>query len=137
MVEIRARYLGGLRTEAVHGPSGSLLETDAPKDNEGRGEAFSPTDLVATALLTCTMTIIGIAARRRGVAVEGLAGRVRKTMAADPHRRIARLEVVLTWPRGLSETDKERFARAAEGCPVRRSLHPDTEVSIRYEDPAD
>ena len=132
MVTITAEYLGDLRCRAVHQPSGAVLETDAPKDNQGRGEAFSPTDLCATALLTCMATIMGIQARTLGYDLIGLKMEVRKEMTPAPPRRIARLEVIFSFPRPADEALRVRLQRAAETCPVHRSLHPDVVMQTAY-----
>lgn len=132
MVEINIDYKGQLHCEAVHGPSGSQLETDAPVDNQGRGEAFSPTDLVATALGTCMATIMGIAARQREVALEGLKIRVQKEMSADLPRRISRLAVELSVPLPSDHPAAEVLQAAAKGCPVNNSLHPDIKVDLSW-----
>ncbi len=132
LVRIDVAYEGGLHTRVTHGPSGSTLETDAPVDNEGRGEAFSPTDLVAAALGSCVLTVMGIVARRRGVGLEGARARVVKHMAAAPLRRIGRLEVDVELPPGLPATEREVLERAAHTCPVKASLHPETEVVLRF-----
>jgi putative redox protein len=128
MVEANVRYEGGLRCVAVHGPSQSQIETDAPVDNMGRGERFSPTDLVGMALATCVATTMAIVADRLGVDLTGLTARVRKHMTSEPPRRIARLEVDITVPLAENHPHHERLEAAANGCPVRRSLHPDVEV---------
>ena len=128
MVEAMIRYDGGLRCVAVHGPSQSLVETDAPADNMGRGERFSPTDLVGTALATCVATTMGIVASRLEVELTGLTARVRKHMTKEPPRMIARLEVDITVPLAEDHPQRDRLEAAANGCPVRRSLHPDVEV---------
>ncbi len=128
MVEAMIRYEGGLRCVAVHGPSQSVIETDAPVDNMGRGERFSPTDLVGTALATCVATTMGILAQRLEVDLTGLTARVRKHMTAEPPRRIARLEVDITIPLAEDHPQRARLEAAANGCPVRRSLHPEVEV---------
>jgi len=134
MVKIQSSYLGGLRCCAEHEPSGAVIQTDAPKDNHGQGEAFSPTDLVGTALVTCVMTIMGITARRLSIDLEGAVGRVVKRMAADPHRRIARLDVVIeNLPRGLDDKARSALELAGEECPVRRSLHPDMDVRLVFD----
>ena len=135
MVTLDVVYEGRLRTSARHGPSGAVLSTDAPKDNEGRGETFSPTDLVATALGSCMLTIMGIAARRKGLKLEGARVRVEKHMAADPVRRIGRLEVAFEMPAGLSAQDRQVLERAALACPVHRSLHPDIQVPVTFRYP--
>jgi putative redox protein len=125
-------YQGELRTEATHLRSGIDIITDAPPDNQGRGEAFSPTDLCATSLASCMMTIMGISARNRGLDISGTVAEVNKIMAADP-RRISRIEVTLHIPdRGFSETDRKVLETAGRTCPVALSLHPDIEQDIRF-----
>ena len=131
MVEIAIRYEGELHTRAKHGPSGSELETDAPKDNEGRGEAFSPTDLLATALGSCMLTVMGILARRKGWAIEGARARVEKHMVVEPVRRIGKLVVEFDMP-AVPEGASTMLERAAHTCPVHQSLHPDVELDIRF-----
>lgn len=132
MVQIEGRYEGDLRCESVHGPSGARLATDAPKDNEGRGEAFSPTDLVATALGTCIATTIAIFARRRGFDVDGMTWRVEKHMVADPLRRIGRLPVEIHLPAALTADQRQVVERAAHTCPVTKSIHPDVEAPVTF-----
>ena len=123
-------YTGDLHTEATHLRSGDRLVTDAPVDNQGKGEAFSPTDLVAAALGTCILTIMGIAARNHQIDMEGATAEVNKVMASDP-RRIARLEVKITMPpKNYSAKEKIILERAAHHCPVKNSLHPDLEEHI-------
>ena len=122
MTLIDSTYLGELRCRSSHGPSGSALDTDAPTDNQGKGEHFSPTDLVATALSTCMLTIMGIVAERHGWSLEGCSARVEKTMTTDPPRRIAGLTVWVTLPEGLDGQQRAVLRRAAEACPVKRSL---------------
>lgn len=123
MVEIDIEYAGGLRCSAVHGPSKASLHTDAPVDNHGKGESFSPTDLVATALGTCMTTLMGIRAAEMELELDGFQVHVTKHMSASP-RRIAKLEVVLTAPKGLevAEDQRRKLEHAAETCPVRLSL---------------
>lgn len=125
MVEIKIDYEGDLHCSAVHGPSGAVLATDAPVDNNGRGEAFSPTDLVATALGACMATVMGIMARRKEIDLTGLKVAVRKHMSEDLPRRIAKLEVDLDMPISYDHPDRPVFENAANGCPVHHSLHPD------------
>lgn len=132
MVVIEGRYVGDLRCEAVHGPSGSRLATDAPKDNEGRGEAFSPTDLVATALGTCIATTIAIVARRRGFDVTDMAWKVEKHMVTDPVRRIGRLPVEIHLPASLTAEQRTIVERAAHTCPVSKTLHTDVDAGITF-----
>jgi putative redox protein len=133
MVDIQVRYSGGLRCEAVHGPSGARLTTDAPLDNHGRGESFSPTDLVATALGACMLTIMGIVAERHGWDMRGASARVKKEMVASPVRRIGRLVVVIAVP-GVSEpAAQEALRKAALSCPVHQSLRAEIELPIEFE----
>jgi putative redox protein len=122
VTDILSHYQGQLRCQSSHGPSGSQLDTDAPLDNQGRGERFSPTDLVATALSTCMLTIMGIVAERHGWALEGCSARVQKTMSRTAPRRIERLAVWVQLPDGLDESQRAVLQRAAETCPVKVSL---------------
>jgi putative redox protein len=132
MVKIEGRYVGELRCEATHGPSGSKLTTDAPADNMGRGESFSPTDLVATALGTCIVTTMAIVAKRRGVDLSSARFSVEKHMATDPVRRIGRLPVTIRLSAGLDAETRAVLERAAHACPVHKSLHPDVEAPISF-----
>ena len=132
MVAISVAYRGDLRCEAVHGPSGSRLETDAPADNQGKAERFSPTDLVATALATCIATILGILARRRGWDLRGMRLDIEKHMTAEGPRRIAHLPLTIHMPVALPEEDRRAAEQSAQGCPVLRSLHPDIAVEIAF-----
>ena len=122
MTRIDSTYQGQLRCQCIHGPSGTHLETDAPTDNQGKGERFSPTDLVATALSTCILTILGITAERHGWPLEGTTARVDKTMTSSGVRRIALLEVWIQLPAGLSPEQRQRLILAGETCPVKESL---------------
>lgn len=122
MTSITCTYEGGLRCSSVHGPSGSRLLTDAPIDNAGKGEAFSPTDLLATALGTCILTIMGIVAERHGLDLGGSSVRLEKTMTQEGPRRVAMLEAWITMPPGLSESQRTMLQRAGETCPVKLSL---------------
>lgn len=132
MVDIRVDYAGGLRCKATHGPSGDTLITDAPVDNHGRGEAFSPTDLVATALGCCMATVMGIVAERDGIDLSGLEVRVRKHMVADPERRIGRLEAELRMPGALTDAQRRKLEATARTCPVRQSLRPEVDISLSF-----
>lgn len=136
-VEIDITYQGGLRCQAEHGPSGNTLITDAPLDNHGKGEAFSPTDLVATGLGACMMTIMGIVAERHGWDLVGMTTHVTKEMAAAPTRRIGKLTVTISIPAEkaslLSATDRSKLENAAHTCPVHQSLHPDIEVPVIFQ----
>src|ERR1041384_7180662 len=118
---ITARYDGDLSCTATHGPSGATLRTDAPKDNEGQGRFFSPTDLVGTALGTCVLTTMAIVARRNGIRMEGATVRVEKHMSQSP-RRIGRLPVEVTLPGQFTAEQRKRLEAAAHGCPVHASL---------------
>ncbi len=127
-------YQGGLRTEATHLKSGNVIHTDAPTDNEGKGEAFSPTDLAATSLASCVLTIMGISARNHDINMEGAQASVNKIMASNP-RRIQRIEITIVMPKNdFTEKQKNILEKAAHHCPVGLSLHPDTEelVSIQW-----
>jgi putative redox protein len=122
MTVIHSCYQGQLRCTASHGPSGTQLETDAPTDNQGQGERFSPTDLVATALGTCILTIMGIVAERHGWDLKGCEARVDKTMTSEAPRRIAKLTVWVKLPAHLSDQQRTVLQSAGEQCPVKRSL---------------
>ena len=133
-VEINIVYEGELRCRAQHGPSGVVLKTDAPVDNQGKGESFSPTDLVATALGSCMMTIMGILARRHGYPIEGSTVKVLKEMIQEPVRRIGQLTVEIHVANGgrLKETDRKILQQATQTCPVLKSLHPDIQVQVAF-----
>ena len=132
MATATGTYLGDLRVELRHEQSGATIVTDAPVDNHGKGEAFSPTDMVGAALGACAMTIIGIYAQAHNVDVSGMKMEVTKTMNADP-RRIGRLEVTFIMPaRAYSDKGKASIERAARTCPVHLSLHPDTEQVFTF-----
>ena len=132
MPTVSARYLGDLRVECTHNQSGTTIITDAPTDNSGKGEAFSPTDLCATALGACAMTIMGIYAQKHGMDLTGAEMEINKIMSADP-RRIGKVEVVFKMPaRQFSEKDKTVLERAARACPVHKSLHPDVEQVLTF-----
>jgi putative redox protein len=130
-VEVTANADGAMHTVLTHGPSGATLPTDAPKDNGGDGSAFSPTDLVASALLACMLTTMAIVARREGIPWGSARGRVEKHMATAP-RRVGQLVVELWLPPGLSSAQRTRMQGVAESCPVRESLHPEVTLSVRY-----
>jgi uncharacterized OsmC-like protein len=132
MATATGKYLGDLRTEVKHSASGQTFITDAPTDNNGRGEAFSPTDTVCAALSSCMMTLMGIYAQREGLDLKGLHTEITKHMAADP-RRIIKIEVSFTWPNPqASDHQKEMLRRAALTCPVAKSLHPDIDQVISF-----
>lgn len=126
-------YEGNLRAVATHLQSGTQIETDAPVDNKGKGERFSPTDLVATALASCMCTLMGIAANTHDISINGIVCEVEKIMAANP-RRIAEIKVTVKMPNTNSYSDKEKLIleRAAITCPVYMSLHPDCLKSVTF-----
>jgi putative redox protein len=132
MVEIDIVYNGELRCLATHQPSSTVLTTDAPKDNHGKGESFSPTDLVATALGTCMLTIMGIAAQSMQIDLSGTKVVVRKEMVAKPIRRIGTLAVTIDVPISLGETQRQKLIAAAMTCPVHKSMHPDVQMPIDF-----
>ncbi|MDX9971362.1 MAG: OsmC family protein [FCB group bacterium] len=129
MVRIDLEYLGDLRCRATHGPSGNTLLTDAPVDNHGKGEAFSPTDLVATALGGCLATVMGIVAAREEIDLNGMRIAVEKEMTTTSPRRIAKLSVRIDMP-AIPEEQRVKLDRAAKHCPVHASLSPEVEVLI-------
>jgi uncharacterized OsmC-like protein len=132
MVTITGEYQGDLHCSAAHGPSGNVLSTDAPKDNQGRGEAFSPTDLVATGFATCIATTMAIFARKHGVDLNGLRYEVTKEMSTDAPRRISRLTARLWMPEDARKVPAGILERAANTCPVHQSLSPSVERVIEF-----
>jgi len=133
-VEIKVGYTGQLRCEATHGPSGEKISTDAPTDNGGKGESFSPTDLVATALGTCVMTILGLVAERHDLDLGGTQIQVTKEMITEPVRRIGVLRTVVTIPADAvgDEGLRTRLEAAARKCPVHQSLHAEIDAPIDF-----
>ncbi|WP_017731283.1 OsmC family protein [Nafulsella turpanensis] len=134
MPTIEGKYLGSLRTEATHLKSSNRIITDAPVDNQGKGEAFSPTDLVCAALGSCMMTIMGIVAQREDISLEGLSLSTTKHMAAEP-RRISKIEIHFSWKNApaLSAAQVQKLKNAARTCPVALSLHPEIEQVINFD----
>lgn len=133
MITSKVVYLGELRTEAIHLQSGNKITTDAPKDNHGKGEAFSPTDLVATAFASCMISIMGIVALKEGITtVEGTEAEVTKVMYAEP-RRIGEIHIKITFPKkNFTDKEKKIYEHAAHTCPVAKSLHPDLKQVIEF-----
>jgi uncharacterized OsmC-like protein len=132
MITSTVSYKGGLHTQAVHLKSGTVVETDAPVDNKGKGECFSPTDLCATSLATCMLTIMGILAEEKNLPFAEADAQVTKIMAAEP-RRIATIEITISiQDLGLSEKEKAMLENAARNCPVAKSLHPDIWQDVRF-----
>lgn len=123
-------YTGELRTTATHGPSGTVIQTDAPTDNLGKGEYFSPTDLCATALGSCIITTIGIKGLQKGWDLTGSTVKVEKIMSSDTPRRIGQLNVDLKIPDRFSDKDKKHMEHIAHACPVHHSLHPDVVLNV-------
>ena len=132
MVRIEATYDGNLRCTATHGPSGKQLITDAPVDNKGKGESFSPTDLLATSMLTCIMTIVAIRADSKGIDVSSMSGSVEKTMAANP-RRVSKLEVVVNLPSDITIEDRSWLITEGCNCPVCVSVSETMEVDVTFQ----
>lgn len=132
MVKITGEYQGDLHCAALHEPSGNTLPTDAPKDNQGRGEAFSPTDLVATAFGTCIATTMAIAARKHDVELRGLRFEVTKEMSTDSPRRIVRLATQIWMPIPETHPAAKSLAAVAHACPVHASLHPAVERPVTF-----
>ncbi len=133
MVHIDVTYLGGLRCEATHQPSGLKIFTDAPVDNHGKGESFSPTDLAATSLGACMATIMAIAAGQHGVILGEMKVGVDKIMSSDLPRRIIKLEVAFSIPLPPDHPKRKTLENAALACPVHHSLHPDIEQVVRFD----
>ena len=132
MVKINIVYEGQLHSALTHEPSGTVINTDAPKDNMGRGEAFSPTDLVAAALGSCMLTVMGIAAARHSIDLKGSTVEVTKEMVTAPVRRIGSISVTLHMASGIPEDKRAILEAAAHSCPVHKSLHPDVQTPIQF-----
>jgi putative redox protein len=132
MITMKATYAGELRCEAIHIKSGVKLHTDAPVDNKGKGNSFSPTDLLCTSLATCMMTIMGITAQEKGIPFENVEAEIVKTMGTAP-RRVVKIEIHFTF-KGNDYTSKEKeiLKNAALTCPVAKSLHPEIEQDIHF-----
>lgn len=130
---MRTTYLGNLRTEIEHTQSGNKIMTDAPLDNHGKGEYFSPTDLFASALGSCMLTIMGISAQSYGFSLDGTTIETEKVMAANP-RRVAEIHIDIYFPKGNNYGEKEKrlIESAAKTCPVANSLHPDIKKIINF-----
>ena len=130
MSTVSCRYSGELRCAATHHGSGAVLVTDAPIDNAGKGEAFSPTDLLATSLATCMLTIMGITAKSRNWSIEGSTADVEKQMTQSGPRKVEKLRVHLKLPQQLSNEQRSLLQRVAEQCPVKRSLDPSIHLEL-------
>ena len=132
MVKINILYEGQLHCSLTHEHSGSTIQTDAPKDNMGRGEAFSPTDLVAAALGSCMLTVMGIAAAKHNIDLKGTTVEVSKEMITSPVRRIGSISVILHMAPGIPQEKRAILEAAAHSCPVHKSLHPDVQTPIQF-----
>jgi putative redox protein len=132
-VEMNAVYEGQLHCSIKHGPSGNVISTDAPKDNQGRGEAFSPTDLLGAALGSCMLTIMGIYAKRQNLDITGASAHVVKDMVTEPVRRIGTLTVKIKVPNGIPIEQRQPLESAALACPVYKSLHAELNKVVTFE----
>jgi len=132
MVEMTATYLGDLHCELVHGPSQNKIQTDAPKDNNGLGMAFSPTDLVGAALGSCVLTTMAIVADRDGVVLKGSTVKVQKEMVTSPTRKIGRLICEFKLPKSIPADYRKKLERVAETCPVHRSLDHEVKIEMNF-----
>ncbi|MCA1752214.1 MAG: OsmC family protein [Cryomorphaceae bacterium] len=132
MTTANVKYDGNLRTVCTHLKSGREIITDAPVDNNGNGDAFSPTDLTATSLASCMITVMGIAARQRDIEFSGARAEVTKVMLSDP-RRIGKIQIVMKIPdHGYTDKTREILKNTARTCPVAKSLHPEIEVDLSF-----
>jgi putative redox protein len=132
MVKIEIEHTGSLHSEALHTESGTKLQTDAPLDNGGRGESFSPTDLLATALGTCMTTTMDLFAKRNGFNIDGTKAVVVKHMTSQPFRRIGKLEVLVTVPLSANHPQRQALENVALNCPVQKSLNPELEIPVTF-----
>ena len=135
MTTSTSKYTGELRTHSVHTQSGETYITDAPTDNEGKGEAFSPTDIVATSLANCMMTIMGIVSKRKGLIIEGTEAKIDKFMGTDP-RRITEIKIDFYFPVNFSEDERKLLEKSALNCPVAKSLSSDLKQNIEFHYPS-
>ena len=135
MTTSTSKYSGELRTHSVHTQSGETYITDAPTDNEGKGEAFSPTDIVATSLANCMMTIMGIVSKRKGLIIEGTEAKIDKFMGTDP-RRITEIKIDFYYPVNFSEDERKLLEKSALNCPVAKSLSSDLKQNIEFHYPS-
>jgi len=130
-VGITGKYIGQKKIEMVHEPSGSILITEAPRDNGGEGKSFSPTDLLAAGYGSCVLTTIAIVAERSGIDVTGMHMRVETHMSQDP-RRVGAIPLQVHLPKALAEHQRQKLERAGLGCPVAKSMHPEVDVTITF-----
>jgi putative redox protein len=132
MVKIEIEHRGGLHSEALHTESGSRLQTDAPLDNGGKGDSFSPTDLLATALGTCMTTTMDLYAKKNGFNIDGAKAVVLKHMVSQPSRRVGKLDVVVEMPLPANHPQREALEKAALNCPVAKSLSPEIQMPVSF-----
>ena len=135
MTEMNITYEGGLHCKAVHGPSGAIIVTDAPVDNHGKGESFSPTDLCAASLGVCMITVMGIACQGRDIDMTGTTCRIEKHMSADTPRRIVKIVAEVNFNAGIHLDKRGLLEAVAINCPVSKSLNPEIEVDMRFNFP--
>jgi len=128
---MKVAYKGDLRTECMH-ESGTVIETDAPKDNQGKGECFSPTDLFAVSLASCMLTLMGMQAKKLGIDLKGASAEVEKEMVSSPMRRVGKLIVRFRIPVAPNPEARAKLEQAALTCPVHASLHPDIRQEIDF-----
>jgi putative redox protein len=137
MVKMKVVYQGSLRCNMTHGPSGQEIITDAPVDNMGKGEAFSPTDLMASALGACVLTVMGIVAERHQINMKGSSVDIEKEMVTQPLRRIGKITAVIHMASGIPKDKREMLERAAHTCPVHKSFHPDVHIEVTFHYPSE
>lgn len=133
MVKQRLEYQGQLRVQAKHEPSGQTVFTDAPLDNHGQGQSFSPTDLLCTSLASCMMTIMGIQAQQLKINLEGMCCDLEKHMSSDLPRRVVQIDLTIQVPLSLSDQHKSTLEKAALTCPVKYSIHPDIALNLDFQ----
>ena len=132
MVKIEIEHTGCLHSEALHTESGTRIHTDAPLDNGGKGESFSPTDLLATALGTCMTTTMDLYAKKNGFSIDGAKAVVLKHMVSQPSRRVGRLDVVVDMPLSSSHPEREALEKVALNCSVAKSLSPEIQIPVSF-----
>ena len=130
-LEVTSTYIGALTVKNIHGPSGAEIKTTAPLDNGGTGDLFSPTDLIATSLGSCMLTIMGLYAENNGININEASVRVEKSMAANL-RRISKLDAEFSLSSNLTDVERRKLEAAAKTCPVKQSLHPETELVLKF-----
>ena len=135
MNSFEIKYKGNLRTSARHIESGAIIDTDAPKDNHGLGETFSPTDLVCVSLASCMLTIMGISMQKHQVSLKGTTAKVKKMMKSNP-RMIGQIDIIIYFPQDYSNKIKQILKKSALSCPVHRSLSPEIKKNIQFIYPA-